>query len=214
MTTTEVVELIARFAVQARAPVRTGTNVTSVRRAEDGYQVTTSDGEIRSRTVLIASGACNQPTVPAFAERGAAGRRAADAVRLPQPDPAPRRRRARRRCVGHRRAAGGRAAAIGTTGDPLGRRARAAAANVSRPRRPLVDGRIRRVGPALRRGRRSPAGAAAAVAAARRDARANDARPQCADGDGRRAGGPLGGRPRRPRRCSPAVCETCARWPT
>ena len=97
--------------------------------------------------------------------------------------------------VGHRRAARGRAEAIGATGDPLGRRARAAAANVSRPRRPVVDGRVRRLGPALRRGRRSPAGAAAAVAAARRDARANDARPQRADGDGRRAGGPLGGRP-------------------
>ena len=68
MTSADVVELIARFAAHARAPVRTGTNVTSVRRTDDGYQVTTSHGEIRSRTVLIASGACNQPTVPAFAD--------------------------------------------------------------------------------------------------------------------------------------------------
>jgi putative flavoprotein involved in K+ transport len=67
MTTTDVVELIARFAVHARAPVRTGTNVTSVRRADDGYRITTNQGELRSRTLLIASGACNQPTVPAFA---------------------------------------------------------------------------------------------------------------------------------------------------
>ena len=86
--------------------------------------------------------------VPGFAHARAAGRRAADAVRLPQPGPAPRRRRARRGRVGHRRAAGGRAEAIGPAGDPLGRRARAAAANVSRPRRPVVDGRVRRVGPA------------------------------------------------------------------
>ena len=68
MTSAEVVELIARFADQARAPVRTGTNVTSVRRADDGYRITTSHGEIQARTVLIASGACNQPTVPALAD--------------------------------------------------------------------------------------------------------------------------------------------------
>jgi putative flavoprotein involved in K+ transport len=68
MTSVEVVELIARFAAHARAPVRTGTNVTSLRRTDDGYEVTTSNGEIRSRTVLIATGACNRPSVPAFAE--------------------------------------------------------------------------------------------------------------------------------------------------
>jgi putative flavoprotein involved in K+ transport len=33
----------------------------------DGYRVATSHGEIQSRTVLIASGACNLPAVPAFA---------------------------------------------------------------------------------------------------------------------------------------------------
>jgi putative flavoprotein involved in K+ transport len=68
MTSAEVVELIARLAAHARAPVRTGTNVTSVRRSADGYHVTTSHGEIRARTVLLASGACNRPTVPAFAD--------------------------------------------------------------------------------------------------------------------------------------------------
>jgi putative flavoprotein involved in K+ transport len=39
-----------------------------VRRSADGYHVTTSHGEIRARTVLLASGACNRPTVPAFAD--------------------------------------------------------------------------------------------------------------------------------------------------
>src|SRR6185437_10764775 len=47
-----------------RAPVRTGVNVSSVRRAGDGYQVTTSDGEIACQAVVIASGACNRPSVP------------------------------------------------------------------------------------------------------------------------------------------------------
>ncbi len=66
MTTAEVVELIDRFAAHARVRVRTGTNVTSVRRTDDGYQLATSGGEIRARTVVIASGACNRPTVPGF----------------------------------------------------------------------------------------------------------------------------------------------------
>jgi putative flavoprotein involved in K+ transport len=67
MTTGEVTEFIERFAAVSRAPVRTGTNVTSVRRTDDGYHVSTSRGDFSSRTVVIASGACNQPTVPQFA---------------------------------------------------------------------------------------------------------------------------------------------------
>jgi putative flavoprotein involved in K+ transport len=66
MTVGEVTEFIERFAKVSRAPVRTGVNVTSVRRADDGYRVTTSRGEIHARTVVIASGACNQPSVPQF----------------------------------------------------------------------------------------------------------------------------------------------------
>nr|WP_300611420.1 NAD(P)-binding domain-containing protein [Trebonia sp.] len=66
MTVPEVTELIERFAKVSGAPVRTGVTVTSVRRAGDGYLVTTSGGEIRSQAVVIASGACNQPAVPPF----------------------------------------------------------------------------------------------------------------------------------------------------
>jgi putative flavoprotein involved in K+ transport len=68
MTMGEVVGFIERFAAVVRAPVRTGTRVTSARRAEDGYHVTTTRGEIRCRTLVVASGACNRPTVPAFSE--------------------------------------------------------------------------------------------------------------------------------------------------
>ncbi|MGH3880507.1 MAG: NAD(P)-binding domain-containing protein [Actinophytocola sp.] len=64
----EVVELIDRFAALTRAPVRTGTTVTSVRRTEDGYHVSTDRGEIRCRTVVLASGACNEPAVPRLRE--------------------------------------------------------------------------------------------------------------------------------------------------
>src|SRR5271170_747856 len=54
MTAGAVVELIERFAESVSAPVRTGTDVTSLRRAgEDGYRVTTHHAEIRARTVVI-----------------------------------------------------------------------------------------------------------------------------------------------------------------
>ena len=68
MTASEVVELIERFAERARAPVRTQTEVTSVRVGDDGYRLSTDDGEIQARTVVVASGACNLPAVPAFAD--------------------------------------------------------------------------------------------------------------------------------------------------
>jgi putative flavoprotein involved in K+ transport len=67
MTSAEVAGLIGRFAARIRARVQTGTNVTTLRRTDDGYHLTTSRGEIRSRTVVIASGAFNRPTVPDFA---------------------------------------------------------------------------------------------------------------------------------------------------
>jgi putative flavoprotein involved in K+ transport len=64
MTVPEVTEFIERFAKVSRAPVRTGVNVTSVRPADGGYQVATDQGEIAARAVVIATGACNRPTVP------------------------------------------------------------------------------------------------------------------------------------------------------
>ncbi len=68
MTRGEVVDLIDRFAARINAPVRTATNVTSVRRIDDGYVIATHDGAIQARTLVIASGAFNRPTVPNFAD--------------------------------------------------------------------------------------------------------------------------------------------------
>ena len=73
MTMGEVVEFVDHFAARTRAPVRTGTTVTSVRRAGDGYHVTTDRGEFACRTVVIASGACNLPAVPRLSEAVPAG---------------------------------------------------------------------------------------------------------------------------------------------
>jgi putative flavoprotein involved in K+ transport len=64
MSVAEVVEFISRFAAVSSAPVRTNTNVTSVTRAHDGYDVLTTNGDFRCRCVVVASGACNLPSVP------------------------------------------------------------------------------------------------------------------------------------------------------
>ncbi len=66
MSMGEVVEFIERFAKDSGAPVRTGEEVTSVRRTDEGYAVTTTSGEIRCRAVVVASGAFNRPSVPGF----------------------------------------------------------------------------------------------------------------------------------------------------
>jgi putative flavoprotein involved in K+ transport len=66
MTMGEVIEFISRYASVSSAPVRTNTNVTSLTRTDDGFHVATSDGDLRCRCVVIASGACNLPSVPAL----------------------------------------------------------------------------------------------------------------------------------------------------
>jgi putative flavoprotein involved in K+ transport len=64
MTMGEVIQFISRFAAVSGAPVRENTTVTSVRRSDDGYHVATSNGDIRCRSLVAASGACNLPSVP------------------------------------------------------------------------------------------------------------------------------------------------------
>src|SRR5579872_5573181 len=67
MAASEVVEFITEYAKIIAAPVLSGTTVTSVRRTDDGYAVTTDQGEWQCATVVLASGAFNVPRVPAFA---------------------------------------------------------------------------------------------------------------------------------------------------
>jgi putative flavoprotein involved in K+ transport len=66
MTMREVVDFIGGFAAASGAPVRTQTEVTRVRATDDGYSVVTSQGELYCRSLVIASGACNLPSVPAL----------------------------------------------------------------------------------------------------------------------------------------------------
>jgi putative flavoprotein involved in K+ transport len=73
MSAAEVAELIGRFASSFGAPVRSGVNVTSLQPADGGYAVLSDQGELRARAVVIASGACNRPTVPQIAAAVPAG---------------------------------------------------------------------------------------------------------------------------------------------
>jgi putative flavoprotein involved in K+ transport len=66
MTMREVIEFISRFAVVSSAPVRTHTEVTSVRTGDGGFHVATSHGDLHCRTLVLASGACSVASVPPF----------------------------------------------------------------------------------------------------------------------------------------------------
>ncbi len=68
MTMPEVVEFITRYAAEIAAPVLTGTTVTSVRRDDGGYCVTTDHDEWHCLTVVLATGAFQVPRLPAFSD--------------------------------------------------------------------------------------------------------------------------------------------------
>ena len=68
MTMAEVIGFVSRYAEIAAAPVRTHTTVTSVRLVDHGYHVATDRGDLYCRTVVLASGACNLPHLPAARE--------------------------------------------------------------------------------------------------------------------------------------------------
>ena len=73
MTMPEVISFIERYAGIVDAPVQTGTTVSRVRRDAYGYEVTTSEGCWRTRSVVVATGACNVAHLPAFAADVPAG---------------------------------------------------------------------------------------------------------------------------------------------
>ena len=68
MTVPEVIDFIDEYATVSAAPVKTNTEVTSVRCDDNDYRVSTDDAEWCCRSVVIASGACNIPLVPAVGD--------------------------------------------------------------------------------------------------------------------------------------------------
>ena len=73
----------------AGAPVRTHTTVTSVRQTDEGYHVATDDGDLRCRSVVLASGACNLPNVPALRQAVPASIECVTALDYRNPDQLP-----------------------------------------------------------------------------------------------------------------------------
>ena len=65
-TMPETIEFIERYARVISAPVRTHTEVISVRRSDDGYEVAAGEATWHCDTIVLASGACNIPQVPAL----------------------------------------------------------------------------------------------------------------------------------------------------
>jgi putative flavoprotein involved in K+ transport len=72
-TMPETVAYLVRYQRAITAPVEPFTTVTSVSATDGGYHVVTDRGDWQCRTVVIASGACNIATVPAFAAAVPAG---------------------------------------------------------------------------------------------------------------------------------------------
>jgi putative flavoprotein involved in K+ transport len=66
MTMAEVVDFISGYAAANNAPVRTQTLVRRVRRIDSEYEIDTEQGPLRCRSVVLATGACNLPHVPAL----------------------------------------------------------------------------------------------------------------------------------------------------
>ena len=67
MTGSEIADFIAAYAASIAAPVVTGTAVTRVRPDGPGYAVETDSGNWTCHAVVLAGGACNLPSIPAFA---------------------------------------------------------------------------------------------------------------------------------------------------
>jgi putative flavoprotein involved in K+ transport len=67
MTMQEVVSFIADYSRQNKTPIQTGTTVTSVTQTNGGFKVVSDHGQWHCRSIVIASGACNQPAIPKVA---------------------------------------------------------------------------------------------------------------------------------------------------
>ena len=83
MTMPEVVSYLQAYARRIGAPVETRTTVKRVSRSVSGYTVATDHGTWHCRTLVIASGACNVPVVPALSAQLPAIDRQSDAISIP-----------------------------------------------------------------------------------------------------------------------------------
>ena len=86
MDMSQVIDFIGGYADHIQAPVETGTEVLSVLPAEAGYRVITNRGEWHTRSLVIASGACNLPSIPAISSKIPASINQVDPLSYRNPD--------------------------------------------------------------------------------------------------------------------------------
>ena len=67
-TMPETIAYIERYAEVTSAPVQSNTEVRLVYPSNGGYVVATNQGNWHCRTVVLATGACNIPNIPALAK--------------------------------------------------------------------------------------------------------------------------------------------------
>lgn len=73
MSMAEVIDFIQSYRDFSAAPVRTNAEVTSVTQNDKGYRICSGAGEWQAQSVVVASGACNIPSVPKVASALPAG---------------------------------------------------------------------------------------------------------------------------------------------
>jgi putative flavoprotein involved in K+ transport len=68
MTNTEVIDLLVKYQASFDAPVTGNVEVESVKRQANGvFSVTTNQGMWTAKAVVVATGACSEPAIPALA---------------------------------------------------------------------------------------------------------------------------------------------------
>ncbi|MCG8370948.1 MAG: NAD(P)-binding domain-containing protein [Proteobacteria bacterium] len=68
MSVGELIQFLDDYAANTNAPIVTGCEVTSVRQVAEHYRVTTHRVTWTARAVVLATGACNAPSVPKAAD--------------------------------------------------------------------------------------------------------------------------------------------------
>ena len=160
----------------------------SVERSGDRFRVVTDRGVWSASSVVVATGYCDLPAVPAASRGVAPIGRADGALRLPTSRTTAGRWRPRRRRFFHRRAARRRDSALRTAGHAGCRSSHAIASTPPRTRHPLVVGSARRAEPGSRRRSRHRAFTPPAVPSAGWQTRSfiprsgGAARPRCSAG--------------------------------
>lgn len=69
MTATEVSAFLGAYRDSFNAPIQPQTSAQSIRSTSDGHVITTNQGQLQSQAVVIATGACSTPRIPALGDQ-------------------------------------------------------------------------------------------------------------------------------------------------